>query len=222
MYWRRRFVLLASIFALVVLIAITVHAVSSNGQGTGAGQTPPTPTTSPAAPRSSATPTTTGSSTTSSSTAPPSSTASTAAAASTSGSPSATPKPPPPCAAKDLAISAVVGKSTYSVGDTPLLQLQVVNKGARPCVQDLADKQVEMRVYNGESRVWGSHDCQVQAGNQYRTLAPGMPVRVAITWSARTSQPGCAGTRQRVGAGTYTLYTALAGHTGTATQFAIN
>ena len=79
-----------------------------------------------------------------------------------------------------------------------------------------------MRVYNGESRIWGSHDCQVQPGTDARTLAPRMAVRVAITWSGRTSQPGCKGTRQRVGAGTYTLYTSLGGHTGTATQFAIS
>jgi hypothetical protein len=45
---------------------------------------------------------------------------------------------------------------------------------------------------------------------------------VAIRWSGLTSQPNCAGTRQRVGAGTYTLYAVLAGHTGTATTFTIS
>ena len=111
-------------------------------------------------------------------------------------------------------MAAVTGKSTYTVGDQPVLALQVTNTGATPCVQDLADTQVELQVYNGESRVWGSHDCQIAARHRRRDAA-GRAARCgsAITWSGRTSQPGCAGTRQRVGAGTYTLYATLGGGT---------
>jgi hypothetical protein len=121
----------------------------------------------------------------------------------------------------DLKIEAVAGDATYHVGEQPVLELQVTNTGSAPCVQDLADRQVELRVYNGESRVWGSHDCQIQPGTNEKVLAVNMPVRVAITWSGLSSQPHCAGTRQRVGAGTYTLYPLLAGKTGAATQFTI-
>jgi hypothetical protein len=124
--------------------------------------------------------------------------------------------------AKDLAVAAVVGKSAYHVGDQPVLELQVTNTGAKPCVQDLADKQIELKVYNGESRVWGSHDCQIQPGTDKMTLAVHTPVRVAVTWSGLTSQAGCKGTRQRVGAGTYTLYAVLSGKTGAAAQFAMS
>jgi hypothetical protein len=81
---------------------------------------------------------------------------------------------------------------------------------------------VELRVYNGESRVWGSHDCEIQPGTAQRTLEPGQVVRVSIVWSGLSSQPQCAGTRQRVGAGTYTLYALLSGRTGTAAQFVIS
>jgi hypothetical protein len=70
--------------------------------------------------------------------------------------------------------------------------------------------------------VWGSHDCKIEPGTNDRTLAVQTPVRVAITWSGLTSQPNCAGTRQRVGAGTYTLYAVLSGQTGKATQFSIS
>jgi hypothetical protein len=130
--------------------------------------------------------------------------------------------PPARCVAANLAVSAVVGKTSYHVGDQPLLELQVTNTGTKPCVQDLADREVELRVYNGESRVWGSHDCKIEPGTNDRTLAVQTPVRVAITWSGLTSQPNCAGTRQRVGAGTYTLYAVLSGQTGKATQFSIS
>ncbi len=212
--------MLASVIALLVLIVLTVHAVRSDGQGTAAAQGSGTPTPTAAAAPPSPTAKSTASSTKSS--AKPSGKSSGKSSGTSSSASRSTAAPPPACDVKSLAITSVTGKSTYSVGDTPLLQMQVANTGSKPCVQDLADKQVEMRVYNGESRVWGSHDCQIQPGTQVRTLAPNMPVRVAITWSGRTSQPGCDGTRQRVGAGTYTLYTALAGRTGKATQFAIS
>lgn len=125
------------------------------------------------------------------------------------------------CRASDLTVQAVVGKASYTVGDKPIVELQVTNTGAKPCIQDLADRQVELKVYNGESRVWGSHDCETKAGTDDKTLAVNSPVRVAITWSGFTSRPNCAGTRQRVGAGTYTLYAILSDRTGKATQFSI-
>ena len=102
-----------------------------------------------------------------------------------------------------------------------MLMLQVTNPGTKPCVQDLSDQQIELRVYNGESRVWGSHDCQIEPGTADRTLTAGQSVRVSIVWSGLSSQPECAGTRQRVGAGTYTLYASLAGREGASAQFAI-
>jgi hypothetical protein len=119
-------------------------------------------------------------------------------------------------------VAAVVDKPNYQVGQQPMVLLQVTNVGSAPCVQNLADSQVELRVYNGESRVWGSHDCTVQPGVADHTLAVNQPVRVSVVWSGLSSQPKCAGTRQRVGAGTYTLYALLSGQEGTAAQFSVS
>jgi hypothetical protein len=217
-YWRRRLLLLSSIALLMILLVLTVKIAASDGGtkplsvgGTttpGAGtsthhQPKPAPHTSA---RTTPHPTT--------------SAASGSGSGSSSGSSSAA--APGPCTAGKLSVSAVAGQATYHVGDQPVLELQVINQGPKPCVQDLADKQIELRVYNGESRVWGSHDCQIQPGTNLRTLAVNQPVRVAITWSGLTSQPNCAGTRQRVGAGNYTLYAVLAGKTGKAATFTIN
>jgi hypothetical protein len=209
-YWRRRLVVLGAVVVLVVLLAMTLKVIASGsdepagaqgtapsssvGKTSGATSRPPTSSSKRV---TSATKTRTGHRTTSSA------------------------PPPPACAPQNLKVSAVTGKGSYQVGDQPLLELQVTNTGAGPCVQDLADKQVELKVYNGESRVWGSHDCKVQPGAAPRTLSPRTPVRVAITWSGLSSRPGCAGTRQRVGAGTYTLYASLSGKTGAAAQFTI-
>lgn len=213
-YWRRRLLALASAALLVVLLILTVKAVvsgdntpiASGGPGSSSGPAPSTSprSTAPATPRTSAS---TTSSAPGSSSQPASSSASTPA--------------PARCQTKDLSVTAATGAKSYSVGDKPMVELEVVNAGSKPCVQDLADKQVELRVYNGESRVWGSHDCSIQPGTTDRVLAVGRAVRVSVTWSGLTSRPKCVGTRQRVGAGTYTLYGSLSGKTGRATQFSI-
>jgi len=210
-YWRRRLLVAASAIVLLVLVVLTARAVFSggsenpSGQGgtTGdrtTGQTSPGSThNSPSTPHTSTTQSTGRTGTSSTSTAPPAK-----------------------CQPSQLQVQAVVGKSQYKVGDQPVLTLQVTNSGKVPCVQDVADPQIVLRVYNGASRVWGSHDCQVTPGVTERILPVGKPIGFSLTWSGLTAQPGCAGTRQRVGAGTYTLYAALAGENGKAAQFTIS
>lgn len=211
-YWRRRIILLGSLVLLVALVALTVRAIAEgdDGNAQAGGSTPASST---------------ASSTTPATRKPTMSVkpASTRTVKSSKASPprSRSTAPLPRCRPGNLAVRAVVAKTSYDVGDQPMLELQVTNNGTRPCVQDLADRQIELKVYNGESRVWGSHDCEIQDGTSDRTLAVGRAVRVSITWSGLTSQKGCKGTRQRVGAGTYTLYALLSGKTGKATQFSI-
>lgn len=220
-YWRRRLTLLGGLALVIVLIVLTVKIAASDSGRTAADGAPltPGPTGTLAATKSS-----TGAPSTARPSTPRSSRSSSVNSSSrpVTSSGRSSSSTPQPCAPGQLAIQAVVGKSNYRVGDKPLLELQVTNTGAAPCVQDLADKQVVLKVYNGESRVWGSHDCQIQPGVTNRTLAVNQPVRVAITWSGLSSQPNCAGTRQRVGPGTYTLYAELSGKTGKATQFTLS
>jgi hypothetical protein len=207
-YWRRRLLLLASLVLLVLLVVLTVKAVFSDGGG------------SPAAQGGGATHPVTSPRTTPSST-PTGTRPSTSGRPSTSTARSST-VVPAQCKASQLSVQAVVGKSQYKIGDNPVLTLQVTNTGPAPCVQNVADSQIELRVYNGASRVWGSHDCKIEPGVDERTLAVGRPAGFSIKWSGLTAQPGCAGTRQRVGAGTYTLYAALSGHDGKVAQFSIS
>jgi hypothetical protein len=217
-YWRRRLLLLGCLALVVVLIVLTLRAVFGGGDGGGpaAADTPSTSAPATHLNSTSASP----SRTRSSASAPPSSTARTTTS---SGAASSSPAGRPvTCPAKQLQVAAEVAKDSYSVGDQPVVMLQVTNAGPGPCVQDLADSQVVLEVHNGASRVWGSHDCKIEPGVHDRTLAVDQPVRVSIVWSGLSSQPHCAGTRQRVGAGTYTLYATLSGHRGQAAQFAIS
>jgi hypothetical protein len=219
-YWRRRIALLISLVALVVLIGVTVGVLLTNDPGSPAAAGADRSST-PAATR------TTGpaSSTATTSYAPPSSSSHASATRGSSTTPvrssASSSIPPAPCSAASLGLAASTDRSSYHVGDQPVLSILVTNRGTTPCVQDLADPQIVLRVYNGASRVWGSHDCKIEPGTNKRTLAAGATVRVSIVWSGLSSQPKCAGTRQRVGAGTYTLYASLSGHDGTAAQFAI-
>jgi hypothetical protein len=220
-YWRRRLVVLVSVLALFGLIALTVRVLLAHdpgkpaAAGTGRAAGASTSGSAPAASRSPSSPAGTAAS---------SSTSRSAPARSTSSSPStsaSTAAPPPPCTAAFLRLAAASDRTRYTTGDKPVLSILVTNRGDGPCVQNLADSQIELRVYNGQSRVWGSHDCTVQPGTDERTLKKGSTVRVSVVWSGLSSQPHCAGTRQRVGAGTYTLYASLSGRGGVAAQFAI-
>jgi hypothetical protein len=217
-YWRRRVILLASVLALIILLVVTVRVLfsDSGSSSAAAGRGPTAPAPTPPAGSGS-----TSSSSALSSSAATSSSSSSSASRSASGSASSS-APPEPCGRSALGLAADSEKSRYSVGDQPVLSLLVTNKTDAPCVQDLADPQIVLRVYNGESRVWGSHDCKIEPGTDDRTLMPRATVRVSIVWSGLTSQPNCAGHRQRVGAGTYTLYASLAGREGRAAQFTIS
>ena len=217
MYWRRRFAFLASMVALVVLIVLTVRVLMSGSSttptasGRSSGQTPPA-SHSQSHPHSSPHPSTSAQRTSHS------------ASTSTSKSPSRSTSSsvaPKKCTDSQLSLSAASNKSSYSVGEQPVLSIVVKNVASVPCVQDLADPQIVLRVYNGESRVWGSHDCKIEPGTNDQTLMAGSSVRVSIVWSGLSSQPSNCNNRQRAGAGTYTLYASLAGREGTAAQFTI-
>lgn len=212
-YWRRR-VFAAAAIAAVLLVVMTVIAVVDPGRGSVANSAAVHSVASTGAPQTHPSSAPTGSPTGSSS-ASPSTTTSTAVI--TSGaSPTGI---PPGCVGAQLTITAATGAPTYQVGKEPTLILEVTNNGPAQCTQDLADSQIELRVYNGAARVWGSHDCKIEPGTDVKTLAVATTVGVQVVWSGLSSQPKCAGTRQRVGAGTYTVYAYLSGVQGVPAKF---
>lgn len=140
------------------------------------------------------------------------------------GSPASTsssPAGPRACSAGQLSIAAASSATSYPAGAKPTVAIVVTNKGPAPCVADLSDSQIELRVYNGSARVWGSHDCLIQPGSAPATLPVGQPIRREIQWSGLSSRPACAGTRTRVAAGRYTLFAYLAGQQGSTSTFTL-
>ncbi|MEO7287344.1 MAG: hypothetical protein ABI140_10505 [Jatrophihabitantaceae bacterium] len=198
-YWRRRIMLLAA----VLLALLTVYVLAFRG----GGNQPP---------KANGAFTSPGTSHASTPTDPAPSASSAAHTSAASSNPA-----PKPCVASQLAITAGSDAKTYPAGAKPQVALVVTNRGPSPCVQDLSDSQIELRVYNGSARVWGSHDCAVQPGSAPSTLPVGTAIRRAVEWSGLSSRPGCAGVRTRVSAGTYTLYAYLAGHQGSTSTFSL-
>jgi hypothetical protein len=125
------------------------------------------------------------------------------------------------CAVGDLTVAAATAKKSFAVKSKPGLSMLVTNTSASPCKLDVADKHVEWRVYSGDVRVWGSHDCSVQSGTNVVNLTARQAIRLSISWSGLTSAPKCAGTRLAVQAGTYKLYAYLNGKASPAVTFTV-
>jgi len=195
-YWRRRGLLLAA----VLLAGVTIYAVFLRGGSSG----PPSGGSSFSGSGQSG----------GSRSASPTDTVSAEPASSTTAEPAA-------CTPAQLTIAATSSANSYPAGAKPTVAIVVTNKGPAPCVQDLSDSQIELLVYNGSARVWGSHDCLIQPGTAPATLPVGQPIRREIQWSGLSSQPACAGTRTRVAAGRYTLFAYLSGHQGSTSTFTL-
>jgi hypothetical protein len=121
---------------------------------------------------------------------------------------------PQQCPDSALTVTVTPAKPAYRVGETPVLKLTVQNTGGVACVRDVGPRQQELVLYDGAARIWSSNDCYPDGGTDVRTLHPQESVSSTVVWSGLSSQPGCAGTRSRVRAGSYNLV----GHVGNATS----
>ena len=219
-YWRRR---LFFVVLPVIGIALIVWALLSSGGGhPSPSNTATTTTKASSTPARTTAPVTLDSGsiavgTTAPTTTPATSPATTAAA--TTSSIGASGKGF--CAAQDLTVASGVAHPSFAVKSKPVLYMPVTNVGTTPCKLDIADEHAEWRVYSGDVRVWGSHDCAVRAGSTVITLTAQQTIRLSITWSGLTSLPGCKGTRLAVQAGTYRLYAYFNGQRSVATTFKI-
>jgi hypothetical protein len=209
-YWRRRMLIAAFAVLAVVTVGVVVLGGGDDGRSAGSGSTPATSA-------ESTNPTPAGSGPN----APPAATSPSATAAVPSQSTqSATGGPAQPCAAGALVIAAATDAPSYAVSASPALRIVITNASAAPCTADLSDQQIELFVYFGDARIWGSHDCNIEPGTAVQTLLPTQAVTREIVWTGLSSVPGCTATRQRAAAGTYTLRPTLSGVAGTPSTFA--
>lgn len=118
---------------------------------------------------------------------------------------------PVPCTNAMIAVAAEVDRPEYRLGEPPAFRLVIKNISGSPCVRDLDGKRQETVVWSNDlaTRLWSSNDCIDPSTNDLRTLVPGQPVVVSVTWLGRTTTPGCATPRTVVPAGSYQVMTRL-------------
>lgn len=235
-YWRRRWLALASLVAFFAVLGLTVAALvrggaepmSSEPTALAANQAAlPDPATNPTSPGNptnflapaavSGTPeVTTGPGTQLPPSATPPGTDETVRQDDTPRAPVAVPPSAPlpatgpvPCTNAMLTVGAEIDRPDHRVGEKPVLRLVVTNVSDQPCVRDLDGSRQEIVVWSGDGadRLWSSNDCVNPARPDLRTLVPGQPLVFAVTWQGRTSTPGCATPRTPVPAGAYRVMT---------------
>jgi hypothetical protein len=133
----------------------------------------------------------------------------------------ATPDPPPVAVTPEVTSSAPVAggpctdemlrlevraPASAAVGSKPTFELAVTNVSAVPCARALDKGLQEIVMFDGAgNRVWGSNDCFPEASSDLRTLAPGEVVVLPLVWSGLTSEPACSAPREAPAPGTYLL-----------------
>ena len=205
-YWRRR----ALAFAAVVAVLLVLWAVLPGGgddrpRDSAAAAGSPSPTEPAAAPTSVDPSGLTASAASGDPGRAGDGPATTAAPAPTTPSPTPGPVPPKACTDSALRLTVAPARPAYVVGQAPVLRLQVRNVGTLSCIRDLGAALQEVLLYRGSQRLWSSNDCYPEGERDVEVLRPGVVYTFSVTWSGLSSQPRCAGTRTRVGAGSYTL-----------------
>jgi hypothetical protein len=118
----------------------------------------------------------------------------------------ATHAPIGPCPDQVIAVQTQTGTPSYPVDQRPLFRLLITNIGPAACTRDLDPGLRELIVTTATtSRVWSDRDCGAVHYPDRRTLQPGVATVFELRWTGLTSNPHCAGSRTRAGAGAYQL-----------------
>jgi hypothetical protein len=209
-YWTRRLLLVAVLFALVFGLARLL------GGGGGGG-----PSAQPVAAESSAP--------TSSTTTPVSSPAAIGTAATVSSSPSPTstvsptgkgagknakstalPEPTGTCSVSDIVVTPSI-KDQAHAGKPVTFAMQLSTKSTPACTFDVAPDSLVVKITSGSDRIWSTQDCPKAVPTKSVVLRKGTPTTVDVTWSAMRSDSDCSKTTQWAQAGYYHALAAVFG-----------
>ncbi|MDI3210791.1 hypothetical protein [Arthrobacter sp. AL12] len=146
-----------------------------------------------------------------------------AAGPETTPSPSATPTGNG-CEQNLLTVTASTDKAAYTDGENPLLTLKVTNNNKVPCQVNIGTSQMEFLITSGSDRIFSSTDCQADATELVKTIAPGQSETANFPWQRNRTVQGCAPIEAKPGAGgAYYVFTArLANKTSPKAVFQLN
>ncbi|KUM38241.1 hypothetical protein AR539_03170 [Arthrobacter sp. EPSL27] len=127
-------------------------------------------------------------------------------------SPSATPSATPEgngCERNLVTVTAATDKTVYAAGENPLLTLKVTNGNRVPCEINMGTSQMEFLVTSGSDRIFSSTDCQADATDLVKTIAPGQSETANFPWQRNRTVQGCTPIDAKPGAGgAYYVFTA--------------
>jgi len=198
-YWRRRLVL------LVLLAGLGAGGWVGAELGTGRMRPPWSPAASSSSPSPVAAPALAQVAFSGTGSGPAGATAASSAAV----VPAASTAGPLECS-DDMLTLVIHAPASVPAGSVATFQLVVTDIDPAPCARSLATDQELALADAAGDRIWSSADCGAAAGPDVRTLTPGQPVVLSLTWDGRTSAPACAGERTAPPAGSYFLQGRLA------------
>ena len=113
------------------------------------------------------------------------------------------------CEQNLVTVTAATDKPAYAAGEKPLLTLKVTNGNRVPCKVNIGTSQMEFLVTSGSDRIFSSTDCQADATDLVKTIAPGQSETANFPWQRNRTVQGCAQIDATPGAGgAYYVFTA--------------
>ncbi len=109
-----------------------------------------------------------------------------------------------PCPAGTVVLSLFSSLGSYSSGQTPQFQIDVVSTGTAPCTFDIGAKHVVLQISQGKDIVWTSAQCAEGTASLIVTLHRGVPTVESMTWDGRRSSAGCPVPGAAASKGSYT------------------
>lgn len=96
-------------------------------------------------------------------------------------------------------------RTDYPRDAKPRFTLTVVNTSADPCVVDIGDAAMELRVTSGDDRIWSTADCVGDRASKKEWLHRGVPHITEAAWDRERSWPDCRDQVVNARPGTYVV-----------------
>ncbi len=118
------------------------------------------------------------------------------------------------------AVSLELGLASGEVaaGSRVDVPVTITNTGQVPCLLDVGNASLELRVTSGDDTVWTTAQCPASGDERQILLAAGAVEENTITWSGRRSAADCPSDTREARAGTYRVQVNLAVDGGEVTE----
>ena len=208
-YWVRRILVLASVIAVVAVVAafLTTRsdsvAVSATPKPVVATEAPsPTPTAASTTPRPSASGASKASAAEKAAAAKKAAEAK-AKAARSSAKPAKPAAVPVPACPGDQLRATLTGKTRLKAGKSNKFEISLINGSGQTCRVAVTGESFELKIYSGTDRIWSSDDCTKAVRTITKNVKAERAVAWTMTWDGRRSRDNCKRRPEIPRAGTY-------------------